>query len=87
MPSYRLEFAPSARKQFLGLPRDVQERIAPRISALADEPRPHGAEKLKGQDDQYRIRVGDYRVVYAISDDLLIVLVLRVAHRRDVYRP
>jgi mRNA interferase RelE/StbE len=64
----------------------VQERIVGRIEELAAEPRPRGAVKLQGEDDLYRIRVGDYRVVYTIRDEELIVLVLRVGHRRDVYR-
>jgi len=56
------------------------------INALADDPRPRGVEKLKGVADQYRIRLRSYRVSYTIQDDRLIVLVLRIGHRRDVYR-
>jgi mRNA interferase RelE/StbE len=58
----------------------------PELLALADDPRPHGSEKLKGSRDQYRLRVGTYRVIYEIRDDRLIVLVLRIGHRKDVYR-
>lgn len=83
---YRVEFAEPARKQFLALPRDAQRRIAPRVDALARTPRPHGVEKLKGVEGLYRIRVGDYRVVYEIRDDVLLVLVVKVGNRRDVYR-
>jgi mRNA interferase RelE/StbE len=56
------------------------------VEALADDPRPQGAVKISGDDNLWRVRVGDYRVVYEIHDDRLIVLVLRVAHRKDVYR-
>jgi mRNA interferase RelE/StbE len=55
------------------------------IDALADDPRPSGCAKLAGRDD-YRIRVGDYRVVYAVDDDKRVVLIARIAHRREVYR-
>jgi mRNA interferase RelE/StbE len=81
-----VEFARPALKQFQDLPQKVQRRIAPAIDALADEPRPRGVEKLEGEDDQYRIRVGSYRVIYSIWDDRLVVLVIRIGHRRDVYR-
>mgnify|MGYP001580816136 FL=1 len=56
------------------------------MDALAATPRPKGVKKLTGTDDLYRIRVGDYRIVYQIHDDRLIVLVVRIGHRRDVYR-
>jgi mRNA interferase RelE/StbE len=83
---YRVDISRHAEKQLRDLPRQVQERIIPRLAALADDPRPHGVEKLAGHADQYRIRIGDYRAIYAISDERLIVLVLRVAHRREAYR-
>jgi mRNA interferase RelE/StbE len=57
-----------------------------RVEALAGDPRPQGCEKLEGVRDLYRVRVGEYRVVYQVSDNILLVLVVRVAHRRDVYR-
>src|SRR4051794_16463867 len=85
-PRYRVEIDRTALKQLSALPREDQERIAAHVNALADDPRPHGVEKLKGFVDQYRIRVGSYRVIYTIRDDRLIVLVLRIGHRRDVYR-
>jgi mRNA interferase RelE/StbE len=83
---YRIQFAPSARQQLGRLPRSMQRRIAARIDQLAISPRPRGSIKLEGEDDLYRIRVGKYRVIYGIHDDELIVLILRVGHRRDVYR-
>jgi mRNA interferase RelE/StbE len=83
---YRIQIAPSAVRQLRKLPASVQERIAGHIEELAIDPRPRGAIKLQGEDDLYRIRVGDYRVIYTIRDDELIVLVLRVGHRREIYR-
>ena len=84
-PRYRVEFTPAARKQHRGLPREVQERLDTHLLALASDPRPRGCRKLAGQVDQYRLRVGDYRIIYTIRDDRLLVLVLRVGHRRDIY--
>lgn len=63
-PRYRVGFTRPALKEFQDLPRPVQMRIAPRITTPAGNPRPHGVEELKGEDDQYRIRVGDHRDVY-----------------------
>jgi len=82
---YRVEFAPSAVRQFRDLPREVQRRLSPRIDALALDPRPRGCVKLQGE-TRYRIRSGEYRVVYEVEDRVLRVLVVRVAHRREVYR-
>jgi mRNA interferase RelE/StbE len=83
---YRIEIMRPALKQLEALSREEQERLTTEINGLADDPRPRGVEKLKGVADQYRIRVGSYRVIYTIRDDRLIVLVLRIGHRRDVYR-
>jgi mRNA interferase RelE/StbE len=85
-PRYRVEFTRPAIKELQDLPRNVQERILARAEALAINPRTHGTEKLSGADDLYRIRVGTYRVVYQIQDDALRVLIVRVGHRKDVYR-
>jgi mRNA interferase RelE/StbE len=84
--SYQIEFTRPADKQLKALPVNVQERLQPKIDALAQEPRPTGVTKLQGNEDLYRIRVGDYRIIYSIQDDLLLVLVVTVGHRRDVYR-
>ncbi|NJL49631.1 MAG: type II toxin-antitoxin system RelE/ParE family toxin [Leptolyngbyaceae cyanobacterium SM2_5_2] len=84
--TYRIEFAKPAAKQFKAIPRQEQQRLKLKIDALADEPRPSGTVKLAGEDGFYRIRVGNYRIVYAIEDDQLLVLVVKVGHRRDVYR-
>lgn len=82
---YRLEFTTGADRQFRNLPQDVQERLTPSIDALLRNPRPPGIKKLKGE-DAYRLRVGDYRIIYEVHDKVLIVLVVGVGHRREVYR-
>jgi mRNA interferase RelE/StbE len=83
---YSVEFKPSAARQLSKLPRLEQVRIGHRIEALSVDPRPHGVEKIKGAEDLFRIRVGDYRVVYALFDDRLLILIVKVGHRREVYR-
>jgi mRNA interferase RelE/StbE len=83
---YAIIFTHPARKQLLKLPSAVQGRIGDAIDGLSAHPRPHGVETLTGLKDTYRIRIGDYRVVYAIRDDELLILVIRIGHRRDVYR-
>lgn len=87
MPArYRIALTPKARKQLSVLPKNAQERIDTRLLALAENPRPPGVKKLHARADRYRIRVGDYRVIYAIEDDVLLVLVLEVGNRREVHR-
>ncbi len=83
---YRIEFRPAAERSFLKLPLSVRARLQPRIEGLATEPRPLGAKKLSGSRNRWRIRVGDYRIVYEIHDDILLVLVLAAGHRSEVYR-
>jgi len=85
-PNYRVEFSSPAAKVLVRLSRKLQERIGARIDDLATDPRSHGTEKLEGEDNKYRVRVGSYRIIYEIHDDVLVVLVLRIGHRRDVYR-
>jgi mRNA interferase RelE/StbE len=84
--AYRVELTTKARRELAALPRDAQERIDARILALSEEPRPSGSKKLEGIDDLYRIRVGDYRIVYRVDDKVVVVLVVRIGHRREVYR-
>jgi mRNA interferase RelE/StbE len=84
--AYSIEFRPTARKMIAKLPRSVAKRIEPAIQALADNPRPAGSVKLHGYDHMWRIRVGNYRVVYEIQDDNQIIVILVVAHRRESYR-
>lgn len=83
---YRIEFRPAAERSFLKLPASLRARLRPHIDGLAAEPRPHGAKKLTGSRDRWRIRVGDYRVIYEIHGEVLLVLVLALGHRREVYR-
>jgi len=82
---YRLFISQAADKQTARLPAKARQKISDAIGQLRDNPRPRGCKKLKGEDELWRIRVGDYRVVYTIEDDELIVLVVRVANRKDVY--
>jgi mRNA interferase RelE/StbE len=86
MPAYRIEFAPSAYRAFGKLDPQIRKRLVPQISALADEPRPVGSKRLVAGEELHRIRVGAYRIVYRVEDEALVVLVLKLGHRRDVYR-
>lgn len=83
---YSISYAPSAAKVIRKLDMQTARRLLEAIGALAKEPRPSGCIQLKGGDGELRIRVGDYRVVYDVQDEELVVLVLRVGHRREVYR-
>src|SRR5712691_12050561 len=85
MPAYRVEVQRSAQRDLDRLSTTLFDRISTRLTALAQEPRPPGAEKLAGL-EAFRIRVGDYRVVYEVDDSARVVIVTRVRHRRDVYR-
>jgi len=85
MADYKVFFRESVWKDLRTIPKRDLQRILDRISALAREPRPHGAEKLTGT-DRYRVRQGRYRIVYSIQDQELTVWVVKVAHRKDVYR-
>jgi mRNA interferase RelE/StbE len=85
--SYRVLIKPSAAKEIEAVDQKKdRQRIVAGIRALADDPRPPGCEKLAGEDDRYRIRVGRYRVIYSVGDGELLVVVVRVGHRKDVYR-
>lgn len=85
MSSYRVVLTASAEKELDGLPSKVVVRIVARLEQLANSPRPPGCKKLKSGDNQWRVRVGDYRIVYEIDDKAKIVDVTRIAHRREVY--
>ncbi|MEH2275523.1 MAG: type II toxin-antitoxin system RelE/ParE family toxin [Nostoc sp.] len=84
--SYKVEILRGALKQLKKIPSELQERVQIKIDDLATEPRPNGVKKLKGEENAYRIRVGDYRVIYDIFDDLLVVNVLEVGHRKNIYK-
>ncbi len=83
---FRIVFKPSADRQLRRLSAAVQRRLVAVVESLTDEPRPRGAVKLAGEEHLWRFRVGQYRVVYSIRADELIVLVVRVAHRNDACR-
>ena len=83
---YAIEVAPAAERAIKKLSDEIRRRIVKAILKLEEEPRPSGIRKLSGENDLYRIRVGDYRIVYKIQDDVLVVVIVRVGHRREVYR-
>jgi mRNA interferase RelE/StbE len=85
MKSYRVAYTPTSAKELEHLSKKNRQRVIEAVHGLADNPRPMGCKKLKGRGDFYRIRVGDYRVVYNVFDDVVTVLVVRVRHRRDAY--
>ena len=87
MAGYSVRITKSAAREIEALgSRKDRQRIVSRIRALADDPRPPGVEKLSGSRDRYRIRQGNFRILYTIEDDVLIVTVVRVADRKDAYR-
>ncbi len=85
MASYNLEIKRSAAKELAELPPKDRGRVIARIRSLAEDPRPVGAEKLSGQ-ERYRVRQGDNRILYEIEDQVLRIIVVKIGHRRDVYR-
>jgi mRNA interferase RelE/StbE len=85
MAVYSIFFRDSVRKDLDSIPNNYLQRIMERIGSLAENPRPVGCEKLSGQ-EKYRIRQGDYRIIYSIQDTQLTVWVVKVGHRREVYR-
>ena len=85
MAEYKVHFKASVEKDFITIPKKDVKKILKRIDALAENPRPWGCEKLTGQ-ERYRLRQGRYRIVYSIQEDELTVWVVKVGHRKDVYR-
>lgn len=83
--SYRVEFTAAAARQVKKLPRPARDRVLDAIEDLGEDPRPHGAKKLVGERTAWRIRIGDYRVLYDVFDSELTVSVVRTAHRREAY--
>ncbi len=84
MARYSIEISRTAEKQLKKLSRDDQHRVVRAILALAGDPRPQGSRKLTGYDDVFRIRVGRYRVLYSVSGKKLVVIILKIGHRKDV---
>lgn len=85
MENYRIEITKSAGKELEKIPKSDRERIIDRIRGLGADPRPIGSKKLSG-DEKYRIRQGDYRVLYRIFEEIITVTVVKIGHRREVYR-
>ncbi len=87
MKPYRIEILPSAQKELSSLPKIIQKRIAGKIDLLKVHPRPQDARTFKGtRREVYRLRIGDYRVLYQIRDEILLILVIKIGHRREVVR-
>jgi mRNA interferase RelE/StbE len=83
---YSVLLAPSAERQLKAFPLAIQQRLVKRLKTLRVNPRPQGVKKLAGEDDLYRIREGDYRILYTIQDRKLIVLVVKIGDRKEIYR-
>ena len=86
MPTFKITFARSARKELQNLPVDIAERLLKKIESLAFNARPTGCKKIRGSTSLWRLKVGNYRVVYKVDDHIRIIDVLIIRHRRDVYR-
>jgi mRNA interferase RelE/StbE len=84
--TYQVDLSKRAKRQLSKLDSDTQASIGAAIDDLAVDPRPSGVKKLKGEETVYRIRVRDYRILYEIQDDELLILVIKIGHRREVYR-
>lgn len=83
---YRIQFLPSVLKDIRRLPQNVLTMLQTRIDGLAEDPFPQGVMPIKGYDKHYRIRIGQYRIVYAVETTIRIITVIRIGHRKDVYR-
>lgn len=83
--AYRIEITPAAQRDLKKLRGPIRKRIRDAIDGLAEDPRPPGIRKLVDEDDLWRVRVGDFRIIYTIEDNRLLVLVVRVANRRDAF--
>jgi mRNA interferase RelE/StbE len=86
MKKYRIEVSATAERQLRGLPREDQKRLLRAILRLGDMPHPRGCRRLTGYDDVFRVRVGTYRVIYSVDHKTIVVIILKVGHRKDVYR-
>ena len=85
MANYEILIKRSATKELEALPRSYRQKVARKVSGLSSNPRPQGSEKLSGE-EKYRLRQGDYRIVYEVNDGARQVIVVTIAHRKDVYR-
>lgn len=84
---YSIRFKKSARKEFLQVPPAYQSKIIRAINGLEENPRPEGVKKLKGEENAWRIRVADYRIIFTIDDIIQIIEIQRIRHRKDAYKP
>ncbi len=84
--TYEVEITPAAKRQIKKLTKSVQGLIVERLEELAENPRPDGVLKMEGEENLYRVRVGDYRIIYEIQDRVLLIVVVKVGHRSNVYR-
>jgi mRNA interferase RelE/StbE len=84
--AFRIEFLRSAARELEALPQPMRRRVGRAIGGLAVDLRPPGAKLLSGEDRRWRVRVGDYRILYRIHDDVVLVVIVRVSHRSDAYR-
>lgn len=84
--TYSVEIAPAAKRQIKKLSKDIQQLVIERLEQLAEIPRPPGVLKMEGEESLYRIRVGDYRIIYEIQDRMLLIVVVKVGHRSRIYR-
>ena len=85
MTSYKILFKRSAEKELRHIPPPDLKKVIEKISSLAEHPRPHGAQLLKGDERYYRIRQGDYRIIYEVKDSANEVTIIKIGHRREVY--
>jgi len=83
---YQIELTPAARRDLKSVPARVRKQIDKRILALAENPYPPGSKKLRGVEGLHRVRVGDYRILYIVEAKRLVVVIVTIGHRRDVYR-
>jgi mRNA interferase RelE/StbE len=86
MASYKIEWKQSAKKEIRKLDKTVIPKILEAVAVLAENPRPRGSKKLRETEHTYRIRVGDYRVIYSIFSSVLTIEIVKVGHRKDIYR-
>ena len=86
MANYKIEITASAEKSLKKIPKRDIEKVVAAIQVLAISPYPSGHRKLKGEEDVYRVRQGNYRIIYEVTDYKLIVLVLKIGHRKDIYK-
>jgi mRNA interferase RelE/StbE len=86
MARHKLEISRTAERQLRKLPADDRRRVARAMLALGDEPYPPGSRKLTGYDDVFRVRVGVYRIIYSVAGRTLVIIILKIGHRKDIYR-